>query len=286
MRAWKPASRAAIALVVLGIALALPSVLLAADGTTDPATTTAPQTTTTAPAPPTTTTTPAPPPTTTTTTTTPVTTTTTTTAAPPPAPVATSVALKSDQSVSIVDGASNSDYGYSPSALTITAGDTVTWTNNGTVPEGHTVTGDGFDSGTLSNGETYSHTFTSTGTFSYVCTLHPFMKGSVTVDAAPPPPDNGSGGGPSNSNPSGGSPGSGSPDSTSDGTSPTGGTSPTTTGPGSESFGVNSLGAAGDGSSLPTTGSSTWLLGTFGALLMAAGLGLAVRPRARVRIHV
>ncbi len=188
---------------------------------------------------------------------------------------------KSDASISIVDGSSSSDYGYSPSSITITAGDTLTWTNDGTVPEGHTVTGDGFDSGTLSHGQTYSHTFTTAGSFPYVCTLHPFMKGSVTVDAAPP--STGGSGPPANANPTGGGT-SGTPADPGGGTSPTD-TSPTT-GPTSESSAVDSPDAAGTAGSLPTTGSSTWVLGVLGAVLLAGGLGLALRPSPRVRIYV
>jgi len=62
-------------------------------------------------------------------------------------------------------------------------GDTVTWVNEDNVP--HTVTTTGgptsFDSGTMNKGETYSHTFTSAGTWSYYCAVHPDMKGTVVV---------------------------------------------------------------------------------------------------------
>jgi plastocyanin len=60
-------------------------------------------------------------------------------------------------------------------------GTTVKWTNKDNVP--HTVTsatGD-WDSGQLSNGQSFSHTFTQAGTFAYQCTVHPTMKGTITV---------------------------------------------------------------------------------------------------------
>jgi len=45
----------------------------------------------------------------------------------------------------------------------------------------------GFDSGILSNGESFSHTFTEVDTVEYLCTLHEEqMRGRVVVNAAPP----------------------------------------------------------------------------------------------------
>jgi hypothetical protein len=57
----------------------------------------------------------------------------------------------------------------------------VVWTNTGQAP--HTVTGDFADSGVLESGQTFSHTFTETGDFSYVCAIHPQMTGTVRVSA-------------------------------------------------------------------------------------------------------
>jgi plastocyanin len=45
----------------------------------------------------------------------------------------------------------------------------------------HNVKGDGFRSPTLSKGKKWSHTFAEAGTFDYLCTLHPAMKGTVEV---------------------------------------------------------------------------------------------------------
>ena len=72
---------------------------------------------------------------------------------------------------------------FVPPELTVAAGDTVTWTNEDTV--GHDVTGDSFSSGDpggLQNGDTFKFTFKKAGTFDYVCTVHPGMEGSVTVE--------------------------------------------------------------------------------------------------------
>jgi plastocyanin len=71
---------------------------------------------------------------------------------------------------------------FNPASVSVKAGDKVTWTNKDSV--GHDVTGDNFksgDSGGMQNGDTFSQTFDKKGTFDYVCTVHPGMKGSVTV---------------------------------------------------------------------------------------------------------
>lgn len=75
-----------------------------------------------------------------------------------------------------------SNFAFSPSTVTVAAGDTVLWTNNDNVT--HTVTSDtGSELGSsqLGQGQTYRHVFASAGTFAYHCTIHPSMHGSVTV---------------------------------------------------------------------------------------------------------
>ncbi|HVW66486.1 MAG TPA: cupredoxin family copper-binding protein [Candidatus Peribacteraceae bacterium] len=73
------------------------------------------------------------------------------------------------------------NFQFAPQSITIKAGTTVTWTNQDSVS--HTVTGDngGPASGGISQGQTYSYTFTTPGTFTYHCTFHPMMKGTVVV---------------------------------------------------------------------------------------------------------
>ncbi len=65
--------------------------------------------------------------------------------------------------------------------IEVEVGTTVTWTNQDGVF--HTVTADdrSSDSGTLSQGQTFSLTFGQSGTFSYSCSIHPFMQGVVVV---------------------------------------------------------------------------------------------------------
>ncbi len=70
-------------------------------------------------------------------------------------------------------------FAFNPATITVAKGTTVTWTNKDSAA--HTVTGSGFDSGSLSKGQTFSYTFNEAGTFDYICTIHPSMKGKVIV---------------------------------------------------------------------------------------------------------
>ena len=79
------------------------------------------------------------------------------------------------------------DFAFAPATLTITVGDTVTWTNQDAVAHTATSTTGVFDSGDLEQGESYSVTFTAPGTYDYLCTPHPSMTGRVVVLAAATP---------------------------------------------------------------------------------------------------
>jgi plastocyanin len=70
---------------------------------------------------------------------------------------------------------------FEPATITVSAGDTVTWTNEDSTS--HTVTADGgeFDSGSLANGDSFSFTFETAGTIAYHCSIHPTMEGTVVV---------------------------------------------------------------------------------------------------------
>ncbi len=122
-------------------------------------------------------------------------------------------------------------------------GDTITWTNQDAAP--HTATADdgSFDTGELARGQSGSHTFTTAGSFSYVCSIHPSMRATVTVagDAAPSAPP------------------------TADPTAPATPAAPT----------------ADTGSGLPDTGLDVLVPVGAGALLLAAGLLLRARTRPR-----
>ena len=141
------------------------------------------------------------------------------------------------------------DFQFTPAQITINQGDTVTWTNNGPTPHSATAPDGSFDTGIFPAGQSSSHTFNDAGTFSYICTPHPQMNGTIVVQASQ----------------SGGD----TPDSS------TGGTGGTT---GGDTAGAEAAQSDG-GPSLPSTGADSGALLVLGALMLL--LGVAVHRRAR-----
>jgi plastocyanin len=159
------------------------------------------------------------------------------------------------KSVSIID------YAFKPGSITVHTGDNVVWTNDGHVPEGHNVEGEDLHSGTLQSGDSYSHTFNQAGSFSYVCTIHPKMKGTVKVLGRSAGSSQGSAG-------SAGSGGSGSSvDQSAGANAVPAPTQSSTVAPASST--------AGSSGSLPATGEDALWLASIGLLLL--NLGVAVR---------
>jgi plastocyanin len=75
------------------------------------------------------------------------------------------------------------DNQFTPPAIQVTAGTTVTWSfDDRFVP--HDVTGDGFTSGDPRRSGTFTHTFDRPGTYDYRCTVHDGMDGRVVVTGA------------------------------------------------------------------------------------------------------
>ena len=167
------------------------------------------------------------------------------TSSKPPTARAAASATATASSASVTIG----DFFFRPKDVTISVGDSVTWTNDGKVEEGHTVTGNGFDSGVLKPGAVYTHRFATAGTFDYVCTIHPNMRGTVTVTASA------SGGG---GNGSGGGSSSGS-GSSAGGSSSSSNPTPTEAG-------------SSGGGSLASTGLNLVLLAEIGMCLFVTGL--------------
>lgn len=76
------------------------------------------------------------------------------------------------------------DFRYTPTTLTVNAGDSVRFINKD--DEAHTVTlqGGGFDSGGLDTGDSWTYRFVKPGKYAYFCSLHPYMHGTIVVRAA------------------------------------------------------------------------------------------------------
>lgn len=73
------------------------------------------------------------------------------------------------------------NFTFEPADLTITPGDKVEFINEDGAP--HTATADNgaFDTGRLNRGQKAALTFPAAGSFSYFCSFHPRMKGTITV---------------------------------------------------------------------------------------------------------
>lgn len=80
------------------------------------------------------------------------------------------------------------DYAYSPASLTVHVGDTVTWIQHDTAPHDVVTTSApvSFRSPQLSQGQSWSYTFRTAGTYSYYCSVHPDMRAQVIVQPAAP----------------------------------------------------------------------------------------------------
>jgi plastocyanin len=80
---------------------------------------------------------------------------------------------------------------FTPAAIIIDVGTTVTWRNKDTIVHNVKKSADAIDFGApfgvaiedFGPGETYSFTFPKVGTFFYTCTIHNLMTGKVEVVA-------------------------------------------------------------------------------------------------------
>jgi amicyanin len=75
------------------------------------------------------------------------------------------------------------NFAFSPATITVKAGSTVVWTNDDAIQHDVTFDGGGITSSVLNHSDTFSHTFPTTGTYHYICSIHPFMHGTVIVTA-------------------------------------------------------------------------------------------------------
>jgi plastocyanin len=81
-------------------------------------------------------------------------------------------------------GATISGFAFHPGAIAVHVGDTISWSNQDSATHTATANDGSFDTGEIAHGASGSHTFTTAGTFSYHCSIHPTMHGTVTVLAA------------------------------------------------------------------------------------------------------
>ena len=77
-----------------------------------------------------------------------------------------------------------SGFTFSPQTITINAGDSIRWTNMDIVS--HTIVSDSgnmINSPNLAQGQSYTQVFTTPGTYTYHCSIHPMMKGTIIVNS-------------------------------------------------------------------------------------------------------
>lgn len=72
-------------------------------------------------------------------------------------------------------------FAFTPAELTAAAGTTVTWTFEDSAQHDVVADDGSFSSPLLRDGQTYQFTFPQPGNFPYSCSVHPYMKGTVTV---------------------------------------------------------------------------------------------------------
>jgi plastocyanin len=73
------------------------------------------------------------------------------------------------------------NFTFAPAELTVKVGTTVTWKNHDDIP--HTIVSAGkFRSKALDTDDSYSFTFTTAGAYTYFCSLHPHMTGTIKVE--------------------------------------------------------------------------------------------------------
>jgi len=89
---------------------------------------------------------------------------------------------QSDEVMSGTVEADIKDFAFMPETLKVKKGTTITWTNQDSARHNVFSEDEGGPQGELlAKGESYSFTFDTVGTFSYICEPHPYMKGTVEV---------------------------------------------------------------------------------------------------------
>ena len=71
---------------------------------------------------------------------------------------------------------------FQPVALTVKAGESIVWINKDPFPHTVTSSAGGFDSKPLEPAQSWAYVASKPGEFSYTCSLHPTMKGTLRVE--------------------------------------------------------------------------------------------------------
>ena len=74
------------------------------------------------------------------------------------------------------------NFAFAPTQLTIPVGTTVTWKNTDDATHTSTSGDEAWQSGRLAAGEQFSFMFDEAGEFTFFCSIHPSMTGTITVE--------------------------------------------------------------------------------------------------------
>jgi plastocyanin len=73
-------------------------------------------------------------------------------------------------------------FAFHPPSITVKQGDTIVWRNTDPVPHTATAKDAGLDSSDIAANGSYRFTASKKGRYTYICTLHPIMKGELVVE--------------------------------------------------------------------------------------------------------
>jgi plastocyanin len=70
---------------------------------------------------------------------------------------------------------------FSPQSLTVKSGERITWVNKDLFPHSATADAKAFDSKAIAPNGSWTWVARKPGTYTYMCTFHPTMKGTIAV---------------------------------------------------------------------------------------------------------
>jgi 3',5'-cyclic-AMP phosphodiesterase len=73
------------------------------------------------------------------------------------------------------------NFSFSPAALTVRRGTSITWTNHDDIPHNIVATNKAFASPVLDTDDKFTHQFAEPGEYGYYCSIHPKMTGRLVV---------------------------------------------------------------------------------------------------------
>jgi plastocyanin len=73
------------------------------------------------------------------------------------------------------------NFAYAPADVSAAVGETITWTNSDSAPHTATLDDGACDTGNIAQNASAGLVFDAAGTYPYHCTIHPNMKGTITI---------------------------------------------------------------------------------------------------------